>query len=255
MVEAIAPPDDKPTTPGAPQDKKAEPPNELNRDKMTNNYNTSISTASTGARDYNIPEKQFYIYNDSIYRSNISIEPPNSNNIVPRTPVAPQEMEVDKCKGVSISAYIPTELFLKLENRAKITGKKRSEVIKEALLLYLNGDPNITNAPPAKPSLASQLMAEKNQQEFQDILTSLVKVLVSVRDMTCDRFWIKEWYMSWSKRLITTVQKLEPLSEPHERLVQVMSQIAKELKDVDPQSDQAYGTAKSLLEKLKEALA
>jgi hypothetical protein len=61
--------------------------------------------------------------------------------------------------------------------------------------------------------------------------------------------------MSWSKRLITTVQKLEPLSEPHERLVQVMSQIAKEIKDVDPQSDQAYGTAKSLLEKLKEALA
>ena len=254
MVEAIAPPDDKPTTPGTPQDKKAEPPNELNRDKMTNNDNTSISTASTGARDYNIRQNSCYNYNDYNYNDYNYNSPSNSNNIVPRAPVAPQEMEVHK-KIVVVSAGIPPELFLKLKERENITKRSRSEIIKEALLLYLNGDPNITNAPPPKPSLASQLMAEKNQQEFQDILTSLVKVLVSVRDMTCDRFWIKEWYMSWSKRLITTVQKLEPLSEPHEHLVQVMSQIAKELKDVDPQSDQAYGTAKSLLEKLKEALA
>lgn len=169
--------------------------------------------------------------------------------------MAPQEKEVDKCKGVSISAYIPTELFLKLEHRAKITGRKRSEIIKEALMLYLNNDPSITNNPPPKPSLASQLLAEKNREEFEDLIKSLVKVLVAVRDTTCDRFWLKEWYMAWSKRLITTVQKLEPLTDSQERLVQAMSDIAKSVRDIDPHSDQAYPTSKQLINKLKEALA
>ncbi len=238
--------------PGGPHDNFSPGANEHDDYKSIMNCNTSISTPSTGTpRGYNIRQNACYNYNDYNYNG-YNYNESSYNNIGSRTPVAPMEMEVPR-KTVVVSAGIPHDLFAKLSEREKITGRSRSEIIKEALSLYLNGDPQITDVPPPRPSLSSQLQASKSREELQDLLKSLTNTLLAVRDGMCEPLWVKEWYPRWNKRLISAVQKLEPMDDFQERLVRVMSSIAKELRNIDPRSEEAYGRTKSLLEQLMEA--
>lgn len=216
---------------------------------------TSVSTASTGnARGYNIRQNASYNYNGYNY-NDYNYNSDSSSSICPRgVPVAPVETEVPK-KIVVVSAGIPFDLFAKLSEREKLTLRSRSEIIKEALSLYLNNDPEITNIPPPKPSLAFQIQVDKSQEDLQDLLKSLTNTLVAVRDGLCDNLWVKDFYPRWSRRLMSTIQKLEPLEDHQERLVKAMLSVAKALREIDPRSEEAYAQAKALLAQLKEASA
>ena len=213
---------------------------------------TSVSTASTGnARGYNIRQNGSYNYNGYNYNG-YNYNSDSSSSICPRG--VPVETEVPK-KIVVVSAGIPFDLFMKLSEREKLTLRSRSEIIKEALSLYLGNDPEIMNVPPPKPSLLLQIQVDKSQEELQDLLKSLTNTLVAVRDGLCDSLWVKDFYPRWSRRLMSTIQKLEPMEDYQERLVKAMLSVAKALREIDPRSDEAYGQAKALLAQLKEASA
>ena len=200
---------------------------------MINNYNTSISSASTGPRGYNIPEKKFlyiddiYIYHqiDDIYR--------NSQN------------------RVYIHSYVPLEIKVWVENLAKAHNTTVSQLIfsiLHSIKVALERSPQQQQQSPT--SLISELKTQKYREDFKSIIESLIKTLIKIRDGSCNRLWLKEWFSTWQKRLITAVEKL-PLNEKEESLVKVMVEVANTAKDLNPESPEAYHAAKTLLGKIR----
>jgi len=202
---------------------------------MINNYNTSISSASIAPRDYIIPEKKFlyiddiYIYHqiDDIYR--------NSQN------------------RVYIHSYVPLEIKVWIENLAKAHNTTVSQLIfsiLHSIKVALECSPQQQQNP---VSLVSELKTQKYREDFKSIIESLIKTLIKIRDGSCNRLWLREWFSTWQKRLIAAVEKL-PLNEKEESLVKVMAEVANAAKDLNPESPEAYHAAKTLLGKIRGVL-